>query len=77
MEARPLVSETYHAPTCQQSHIPIATPSHATSKFSKRTLLTSAQRTEVGSGSRDDIVIELEDNTAQWVAVGGDFEEAV
>jgi len=42
-----------------------------------RTLLASAQGAEVCSGGRDDIVVKLEDNTAEGVAAGGNFEEDV
>jgi len=42
-----------------------------------QTLLASAESTEVGSGGRDNIVVELEDDTAQWVAAGSDLEEDV
>lgn len=41
------------------------------------TLLASAKSAEVGSGGRDNIVVELEDDTAQWAAVGSDLEEDV
>ena len=41
------------------------------------TLLASAKSAEVGSGCRNNIVVELEDNAAQWATIGSHLEEYV
>lgn len=41
------------------------------------TLLASAKSAEVGSSGGDNIVVELEDDTAHWAAAGRDVEEDV